>query len=100
MTAKILLIDDDPDLLDLMSTAFIRGGFAVLTAMDGAIGTKLFEIHHPARVGEVLRDPDGGVWMRGRIVAADGASDGARGSDAWVASGPARSDEGTVSLAD
>ncbi|MEW6269592.1 MAG: hypothetical protein AB1689_09885, partial [Thermodesulfobacteriota bacterium] len=28
------------------------------------------EIHHPARVGEVLRDPDGGLWMRGRIVAA------------------------------
>lgn len=27
------------------------------------------EIHHPARVGEVLRDPDGGLWMRGRIVA-------------------------------
>ena len=26
------------------------------------------EIHHPARVGEVLRDPDGGLWMRGRIV--------------------------------
>ena len=28
------------------------------------------EIHHPARVGEVLQDPDGGLWMRGRIVAA------------------------------
>jgi hypothetical protein len=27
------------------------------------------EIHHPARVGEVLQDPDGGLWMRGRIVA-------------------------------
>ena len=26
------------------------------------------EIHHPARVGEVLQDPDGGLWMRGRIV--------------------------------
>ncbi len=27
-------------------------------------------IHHPARVGEVLQDPDGGLWMRGRIVEA------------------------------
>jgi hypothetical protein len=26
-----------------------------------------FEIHHPAQVGEVLVDPDGGAWMRGRI---------------------------------
>ncbi len=25
------------------------------------------EIEHPARVGEILRDPDGGEWMRGRI---------------------------------
>src|SRR5262249_3056808 len=27
------------------------------------------EIDHPGQVGEVLRDPDGGSWMRGRIVA-------------------------------
>jgi AcrR family transcriptional regulator len=26
-----------------------------------------FEIHHPAQVGDVLVDPDGGAWMRGRI---------------------------------
>ena len=25
-------------------------------------------------VGEVLRDPDGGSWMRGRIVSPEGAS--------------------------
>jgi len=28
------------------------------------------EIQHPARVGEVLLDPDGGAWMRGRIRSA------------------------------
>lgn len=28
------------------------------------------EIHHPARVGEVLQDPDGGLWMRGSILTA------------------------------
>jgi hypothetical protein len=28
------------------------------------------EIHHPARVGEVLQDPDGGLWMRGSILSA------------------------------
>jgi hypothetical protein len=26
-----------------------------------------FEIHHPAHVGEVLMNPDGGSWMRGQI---------------------------------
>lgn len=25
------------------------------------------EIYHTARVGEVLKDPDGGAWMRGRV---------------------------------
>ena len=30
------------------------------------------KIHHPARVGEVLQDPDGGLWMRGRIVSHTG----------------------------
>jgi len=33
-------------------------------------------IRHPARVGEVLQDPDGGLWMRGSIVEAQSA-DGA-----------------------
>jgi hypothetical protein len=28
-----------------------------------------FEVHHPAQVGQVLVDPDGGAWMRGRIRA-------------------------------
>jgi tRNA A37 methylthiotransferase MiaB len=29
---------------------------------------QLLQISHPGKVGEVLRDPDGGSWMRGRIV--------------------------------
>ncbi|MGD8860342.1 MAG: radical SAM protein [Myxococcales bacterium] len=29
---------------------------------------ELLRIDHPAHVGEVLKDPDGGSWMRGRIV--------------------------------
>jgi hypothetical protein len=33
------------------------------------------EIHHPARVGEVLQDPDGGLWMRGSILSATPLSD-------------------------
>jgi hypothetical protein len=30
------------------------------------------EIYHTARVGEVLLDPDGGTWMRGRIESTSG----------------------------
>ena len=33
-----------------------------------------FDVDHPGLVGEVLRDPDGGSWMRGRIVSPEGAS--------------------------
>jgi DNA-binding response OmpR family regulator len=47
MTTNILLIDDDPDLLSLMSSAFARAGFDVLTAHNGAVGAKLFAKHHP-----------------------------------------------------
>jgi len=32
-----------------------------------------FDVDHPGLVGEVLRDPDGGSWMRGRIVAPSAA---------------------------
>ena len=31
-------------------------------------------IYHTARVGEVLLDPDGGIWMRGRIEATSGGA--------------------------
>jgi len=36
-------------------------------SLDRGAPTEL-EISHPARAGEVLQDPDGGEWMRGRIV--------------------------------
>ena len=32
-----------------------------------AAATTAFDIHHPAHVGEVLKNPDGGSWMRGQI---------------------------------
>ena len=36
---------------------------------DGAFAAAAtsFEIRHPAHVGEVLKNPDGGSWMRGQI---------------------------------
>jgi hypothetical protein len=34
-----------------------------------AEGLVVLDIHHPAHVGEVLKNPDGGSWMRGQIKA-------------------------------
>ena len=42
------------------------------------------EIDHPARVGEVLQDPDGGLWMRGSILSATALGDAADGGAADV----------------
>ena len=37
-----------------------------------ALGRRFqLSIDHPAHAGEVLRDPDGGEWMRGRVVSAN-----------------------------
>jgi DNA-binding response OmpR family regulator len=47
MDAKVLLIDDDPDLLNLMSTAFTRAGWSVAAAKNGYVGGKLFKTHQP-----------------------------------------------------
>ena len=40
---RVLLIEDDPELLKLMSKAFEGAGFDVVTAENGAQGLKLFD---------------------------------------------------------
>ena len=44
---KVLLIEDDADLLDLMTYALGREGYTVLTAMDGQQGLKRWEDESP-----------------------------------------------------
>lgn len=53
-------------------------------AFEPGSGVEL-EIHHPAEVGNVLIDPDGGSWMRGRVRSA--VRDGQRTASpiAWLA---------------
>ena len=41
MKNKILLIDDDPTLLDLLSQYLQDAGYQVFTAANGALGMKL-----------------------------------------------------------
>src|SRR4051812_30190142 len=44
---KVLVVDDDPDLLDLLVYALEREGYSVLTATDGQQGLRRWETHKP-----------------------------------------------------
>lgn len=44
---KILLVDDDPDLLALIAFALQQAGFLVVKASDGAAGLEVFEREDP-----------------------------------------------------
>jgi DNA-binding response OmpR family regulator len=44
---KMLLVDDDPDLLDLTSYALRRHGYDVLTATDGVQALERFKVESP-----------------------------------------------------
>jgi diguanylate cyclase (GGDEF)-like protein len=47
MNEKILVIDDEPDILDLLATALRGEGYAVVTAGDGEDGIARFREEHP-----------------------------------------------------
>jgi DNA-binding response OmpR family regulator len=44
---KVLLIDDDPALLDLMAQAFSQAGYTTLTAENGRKGLGLVDAYQP-----------------------------------------------------
>ena len=46
----LLVIDNDEDILDLLSFVFRRRGFTVHTAREGTAGVALARAHHPAVV--------------------------------------------------
>lgn len=45
--ATVLLVDDEPDLVELLGYALEREGFRVLTARDGLEGLRVAEAEHP-----------------------------------------------------
>ncbi len=45
--AKILIADDDPDLLDIIEFRLVAEGHEVITATDGAIALELIKKHIP-----------------------------------------------------
>lgn len=44
---KILVIDDDPDILESISAVLSSEGFNVLTAIDGVVGVEKFKSEKP-----------------------------------------------------
>lgn len=59
---KILLIDDDPFFLKVLSDAFRDNGFAVLTAADGEEGVETFIATSPdAVISDLIMPKKGGV---------------------------------------
>jgi len=47
MVKKILIVEDDPDIVSLLEFRLREKGFDVLTAMDGAAGLALARREHP-----------------------------------------------------
>src|SRR6266540_4718323 len=61
-TKTILIIDDDPFFLKILSDSFRENGFTVYTATDGIEGVKAYLEHYPSIVISDLIMPNmGGV---------------------------------------
>ena len=59
---KVLLIDDDPFFLKILSDAFIDGGFLVFTAHDGMEGVRVYpEISPDVVISDLIMPRMGGV---------------------------------------
>ena len=54
---RILVIDNEPDILEVVSIYFDEGGYEVITAPDGTEGLALAEQHHPDVVLLDIRMP-------------------------------------------
>jgi DNA-binding response OmpR family regulator len=60
--AKVLIIDDDPFFLKVLSDAFIENGFSVIKANDGIEGVKAFLEKAPdAVISDLVMPRMGGV---------------------------------------
>ena len=59
---KVLLIDDDPFFLKILSDAFSEGGFTIFTAHDGMEGVRVFpEISPDVVISDLIMPRMGGV---------------------------------------
>lgn len=50
MHSKILVIDDEPDVVDIIAINLKSAGFEVISAYDGAVGLEMAKTHVPALI--------------------------------------------------
>src|ERR1700743_2913390 len=92
---KVLLIDDDQVLLDLMARAFTQAGYVTLTAENGRKGLNLIDAYQPNLVVTDIVMPEmegiGAILQIKRkpqppkIIAISGAGPGGRGDSlSWA----------------
>ncbi len=64
--ARLLVVDDEPNIVELLSTSLRFAGFEVVGAMTGSEATRAAERHHPDLVllDVMLPDVDGFVVLR------------------------------------
>ncbi len=62
----VLMIDDEPEMLDLTSQRLEHAGYRVLTATDGVEGLRLARAHHPHMIllDVIMPEPDGYQVLR------------------------------------
>jgi CheY-like chemotaxis protein len=58
MAKKILIIDDDPAIVDYLKSLLTDNGYEVETAMDGSEGLEKFRAHKPDLITLDLDMPD------------------------------------------
>jgi len=69
MSEKVLVIDDDPAVQEVMRRILIRNGFDVCTAPDGRVGLREVELKKPDLVLVDMIMPDiGGIEFLSRLA--------------------------------
>ena len=58
--AKVLLVDDEPDILLMLRMSFEDEGHEVVMAADGRMGLERLAEHHPQGLAVVEAEPLGG----------------------------------------
>ena len=62
MSKKILIVDDEPDIVHAIKTVLEKNGYEVMTAMDGYEGLRIIKTNEPHLMIVDLTMPKMGGW--------------------------------------
>ncbi len=69
-TNKILIVDDEPEIITIYKTALINAGFEVASAENGADGVRLAKELHPSLILMDMKMPEmNGIEAAGMLLA-------------------------------